>query len=113
MYKANVNIHKGINRQQCNNSRGFNNLPTPKKNLPDRKSERDMFLHDRLDQLDLTDLIVWASLVAQIVKNMPGRWRPEFDPWVEKIPWRRHGNPLQYSCLENPHEQRSLEGYSP
>ena len=25
----------------------------------------------------------------------------------------RHGNPLQYSCLENPHEQRSLEGYSP
>ena len=24
-----------------------------------------------------------------------------------------HGNPLQYSCLENPHGQRSLEGYSP
>ena len=24
-----------------------------------------------------------------------------FDPWVGKIPWRRHGNPLQYSCLEN------------
>ena len=24
-----------------------------------------------------------------------------------------HGNPLQYSCLENPHRQRSLEGYSP
>ena len=22
----------------------------------------------------------------------------------------RHGNPLQYSCLENPHGQRSLEG---
>ena len=21
-----------------------------------------------------------------------------------------HGNPLQYSCLENPHGQRSLEG---
>ena len=25
----------------------------------------------------------------------------------------RHGNPLQYSCLENPHAQRSLTGYSP
>ena len=25
----------------------------------------------------------------------------------------RHGNPLQYSCLENPHGQRSLAGYSP
>ena len=24
-----------------------------------------------------------------------------------------HGNPLQYSCLKNPHEQRSLVGYSP
>ena len=23
------------------------------------------------------------------------------------------GNPLQYSCLENPHAQRSLAGYSP
>ena len=24
-----------------------------------------------------------------------------------------HGNPLQYSCLENPHGQRSLMDYSP
>ena len=24
-----------------------------------------------------------------------------------------HGNPLQYSCLENPHGQRSLVGYNP
>ena len=24
-----------------------------------------------------------------------------------------HGNPLQYSCLENPHGQRCLVGYSP
>ena len=24
-----------------------------------------------------------------------------------------HGNPLQYSCLEKPHRQRSLVGYSP
>ena len=25
-----------------------------------------------------------------------------FDPWVRKIPWRQHGNPLQHSWLENP-----------
>ena len=25
------------------------------------------------------------------------RWR--FSPWVGKIPWGGHGNPLQYSCL--------------
>ena len=24
-----------------------------------------------------------------------------------------HGNPLQYSCLENPHRLRNLAGYSP
>ena len=24
-----------------------------------------------------------------------------------------HGNPLQQSCLENPHRQRSLVGHSP
>ena len=24
-----------------------------------------------------------------------------------------HGNPLKYSCLENPHGQRSLAGYNP
>ena len=37
-----------------------------------------------------------------------------FDPWVRKILWRRAWqNPLQYSYLENPHGQRSLEGYSP
>ena len=24
-----------------------------------------------------------------------------------------HGNPLQHSCLENPHGERSLVGYSP
>ena len=28
--------------------------------------------------------------------------RHRFNPWVEKIPWRRHDNPLQYSCPENP-----------
>ena len=33
--------------------------------------------------------------------------------WVGKTPWRRIGYPLQYSCLENPHGQRSLVGYSP
>ena len=28
--------------------------------------------------------------------------RRRFDPWVKKIPWRRDGNPLHYSSLENP-----------
>ena len=33
-------------------------------------------------------------------------------PWWERSPGGGHGNPLQYSCLENPHGQRSLVGYS-
>ena len=41
------------------------------------------------------------------------RKRCGLDPWVRKIPWRRACNILQYSCLENPHGQRSLAGYSP
>ena len=34
-------------------------------------------------------------------------------PGLGRFPGGGHGNPLQYSCLENPHEQRSLVGYSP
>ena len=30
-----------------------------------------------------------------------------------RSPGGGHGNPFQYSCLENPHGQRSLEGYRP
>ena len=32
---------------------------------------------------------------------------------IHHTPEGGHGNPLQYSCLENPHGQRSLENYSP
>ena len=34
-------------------------------------------------------------------------------PGLGRSPGGEHGNPLQYSCLENPHGQRSLAGYSP
>ena len=34
-------------------------------------------------------------------------------PGLGRFPGRGHGNPFQYSCLENPHGQRSLAGYSP
>ena len=34
-------------------------------------------------------------------------------PGLGRSPGGRHGNSLQYSCLENPHGQRSLAGYSP
>ena len=34
-------------------------------------------------------------------------------PGLEISPGEGHGNPLQCSCLENPHGQRSKVGYSP
>ena len=33
-------------------------------------------------------------------------------PGLGRSPGEEHGNPLQYSCLENPHGQKSLAGYS-
>ena len=33
-------------------------------------------------------------------------------PVLGRSPGGGHDNPLQYSCLENPHGQRRLEGYS-
>ena len=34
-------------------------------------------------------------------------------PRLGRSPGGGHGNPLQYTCLENPHGQRNLVGYSP
>ena len=34
-------------------------------------------------------------------------------PGLGRSPGEGHGNPLQHSCLENPHGQSSLVGYSP
>ena len=38
----------------------------------------------------------WASLVAQLVKNLSAAWerRPGFDSWVGKIPWKREWLPI-------------------
>ena len=33
-------------------------------------------------------------------------------PGSGRSPGEGHGNPLQYSCLENPQGQRNLAGYS-
>ena len=40
-----------------------------------------------------------------MVKNLPASARDtgdRFDPWVRKSLGEGNGNPLQYSCLENP-----------
>ena len=37
-----------------------------------------------------------------MIKNLPAIQETSVDPWVGKIPGEGNGNPLQYSCLENP-----------
>ena len=48
-----------------------------------------------------------------MVKNPPAMWAT----WVQSLGWEdslEEGMATQsYSCLENPHRQRSLEGSSP
>ena len=34
-------------------------------------------------------------------------------PGLGRCPGGGYGNPVQYSCLENPHGQKSLVSYSP
>ena len=36
---------------------------------------------------------MWASLVAQMVKDLLAMQETWFDPWVRKIPWRREWQP--------------------
>ena len=39
--------------------------------------------------------------------------RPRFDPWVERMPWRRKWQPTPVFLPRKSHGQRSLVGYSP
>jgi len=34
-------------------------------------------------------------------------------PELGSSPGGGHGNPVQYSCMENPYGERTLSGYSP
>ena len=58
-------------------------------------------------------LFSYGSVVKE---SSCGGWncrRPHSVPGLGRSPGEGNGNPLQYSCLENPHGHRSLAGYSP
>ena len=53
---------------------------------------------------------IWALQVVLVIKNPPANTgdRHGFHSWVGKILWRGgHGNPLQYSCLDNPRDRET------
>ena len=52
-------------------------------------------------------LALFSMLVVQTVKNGPVVQIPGFDPWIGKIPGEGNGNPLKYSCLENPTDREA------
>ena len=55
-----------------------------------------------------------ASLVGQIVKNPPAMQETCVRSLgQEDSPREGDGNPLQYSCLENPMTRKNQVGYSP
>ena len=54
-----------------------------------------------------------ASLVAQMVNNLPAMWETQAPSLVRKIPWRREWQLTPVSLPGEFHGQRSLKGYSP
>ena len=74
---------------------------------------------DTTERLSIAQHILYlkACQVALVVKNPPANSGNIRDvdsvPGSGRSPGEGHGNPLQYSCLENPHGQRNPAGYSP
>ena len=56
----------------------------------------------------------WASQVVLVVKNLPANAGDIRDtgsiPASGRFPGGRHGNPLQYYCLENPMDRGAWQG---
>ena len=57
--------------------------------------------------------MIWASQVALVVKNLSGNAGSIRDadsiPGSRRSPGEGHGNPLQYSCLENPTDREAWQ----
>ena len=65
----------------------------------------------------MTHKALWASKVVLVLKNLlanaGGIRHAGSIPGLGRSPGEGNSNPLQYSCLEKSHGQRSLVGYSP
>ena len=56
---------------------------------------------------------IWEHVDSDSKESTSNAGDPGSIPGPERSPGEKNGYPLQYSCLENPHEQRNLAGYSP
>ena len=62
--------------------------------------------------IDWTELMLWTSLLDQMVKCLPTVRESVFDPWVGKIPSRRKWQPTPVLLLGKSQGRRILVGYS-
>ena len=74
----------------------------------DKPRETASFSRNNAAGLRHLSTIIWASLVAQRVINLPAMQ----ETWVrslgqEDVMGEGNGNPLQYSCLENPMDREA------
>ena len=67
--------------------------------------------------LQRVTISVWASQVALLVKNLPANAGDVRDagliPGMKRSPGGGHGNPLQYSCLENSMDREAWKAIVP
>ena len=56
---------------------------------------------EMLEYLETIKHLKWASLVVQMVKNLPAMRKTRSIPVLGRSIGEGNGNPLQYSCLEN------------
>ena len=79
----------------------------------------DSFSHSGLGQILQENVSISACLYLGFLGGSDGKESAckagdlGLIPGLGRSPGGGHGNPLQDSCLENPHGQRSLVGYSP
>ena len=57
--------------------------------------------------------LIGASLVAQMVRNLPEIQETGFSLWIGRIPWRRERLPTPVFLPGEFHGQRSQAGYCP
>ena len=63
-----------------------------------------IWVTDSVTHVQIIGPVVWNSYIpgGSVVKNPTINARPGFNPWVGRYLGEGNGNPLQYSCLENP-----------
>ena len=76
-------------------------------------SSQALNLYENYGTVYMTSGFPDGSVVKNLSANAGDARDAGLIPGWGRFPGGGSGNPLQYSCLENPHGQRSLVGYSP